>query len=104
MNLKRPFKSQGFDQHLAEVPSCIICQKAQLSYLLSPRRNIMIPTTALINSLPRNILGKKHTRAGRPKSRGGCISVRLPCRTVSEVKFPVSVQWIIAQLLLKLDI
>lgn len=37
----------------------------------------MIPSTALVNSLPRNILGKKHTRSGKPKSRDGCISVCL---------------------------
>lgn len=37
----------------------------------------MIPSTALVNSLPRNILGKKRTRVGKPKSRGGCIPVRL---------------------------
>ncbi|RFU77653.1 hypothetical protein TARUN_4583 [Trichoderma arundinaceum] len=29
---------------------------------------------ALVNSLPRNILGKKQNRAGKPKSRGGCLS------------------------------
>ncbi|KAK0761693.1 hypothetical protein N5P37_005675 [Trichoderma harzianum] len=46
----------------------------------------MIPTTALANSLPRNILGKKHTRAGRPKSRGGCISCKLLHRKCNEVK------------------
>lgn len=82
MNLKRPFKSQGFDQRLAEGTFLYHLPKSTTE-LLSPRRNIMIPTTALVNSLPRNILGKKHTRAGRPKSRGGCISVRLPCRTVN---------------------
>ncbi|PTB42502.1 hypothetical protein M441DRAFT_165805 [Trichoderma asperellum CBS 433.97] len=46
----------------------------------------MIPTTALVNSLPRNILGKKHTRAGKPKSRGGCISCKLRHRKCNEEK------------------
>ncbi|UKZ80199.1 hypothetical protein TrVFT333_007956 [Trichoderma virens FT-333] len=46
----------------------------------------MIPTTALVNSLPRNILGKKQTRAGTPKSRGGCISCKLLHRKCNEVK------------------
>ncbi|KAL6812616.1 hypothetical protein V8C40DRAFT_256811 [Trichoderma camerunense] len=46
----------------------------------------MIPTAALVNSLPRNIFGKKHTRAGRPKSRGGCISCKLLHRKCNEVK------------------
>ncbi|KAL7940168.1 hypothetical protein V8C42DRAFT_338338 [Trichoderma barbatum] len=46
----------------------------------------MIPATALVNSLPHNILGKKHTRAGRPKSRGGCISCKLMHRKCNEAK------------------
>ncbi|KAL7929178.1 hypothetical protein V8C35DRAFT_316082 [Trichoderma chlorosporum] len=46
----------------------------------------MIPTTALVNSLPRNILSVKPTRAGRPKSRGGCISCKFRHRKCDEEK------------------
>ncbi|KAL7919143.1 hypothetical protein ACQKWADRAFT_302148 [Trichoderma austrokoningii] len=46
----------------------------------------MIPSAALVNSLPRNILGKKHTRVGKPKSRGGCIPCKLSHRKCSEQK------------------
>ncbi|KAL7896688.1 hypothetical protein HDV63DRAFT_378298 [Trichoderma sp. SZMC 28014] len=46
----------------------------------------MIPSTALANSLPRNILGRKNTRVGKPKSRGGCISCKLRHRKCSEQK------------------
>ncbi|KAM0477534.1 hypothetical protein ACHAPX_005847 [Trichoderma viride] len=44
----------------------------------------MIPSTALVNSLPRNILGTKHTRVGKPKSRGGCIPCKLRHRKCNE--------------------
>ncbi|EHK42067.1 hypothetical protein TRIATDRAFT_84176 [Trichoderma atroviride IMI 206040] len=46
----------------------------------------MIPSTALVNSLPRNILGKKHTRVGKPKSRAGCIPCKLRHRKCNEQK------------------
>ncbi|KAH7231775.1 uncharacterized protein BKA55DRAFT_523994 [Fusarium redolens] len=36
----------------------------------------MIPNTALVNSLPRNILAQKRARTSTPKSRGGCIACK----------------------------
>ncbi|KAF4338012.1 hypothetical protein FBEOM_8112 [Fusarium beomiforme] len=46
----------------------------------------MIPAGALENSLPRNILGIKQPRLGKPKSRSGCLSCKKKHARCDEAK------------------